>query len=122
MSDTGPATAAADDESVDEQSAVEPAESATPKAGPKALVGSPLHLYRHRGRPAFRLVLDDAVAAAPDRPVPRAGQRGLGRHRLRAGRLRRLAGPLHAHAELQPAAARLGVAGADPGRRDRHGG
>src|ERR1700758_4572108 len=35
MSDTGPATAAADDESVDEQSAVEPAESATPAAGPE---------------------------------------------------------------------------------------
>src|SRR3984957_1121408 len=35
MSETGPATAAADDESVDDQSAVQPAESAGPAASPE---------------------------------------------------------------------------------------
>ena len=33
-------------------------------AGRRALVGSPLHLHRHRGRPGFHLVFDDAVAVA----------------------------------------------------------
>ncbi|CKR53590.1 Uncharacterised protein [Mycobacterium tuberculosis] len=83
---------------------------------------SPLHIHRHRDGPRFRVVLDDAVAAAAWSAVSGTGQRNLRRLRIRLGSLRRLAGPLHALAQFQPAATTLGVAAADRSRRGRHGG
>ena len=46
-----------------------------PAAKTEAVVGSALHLHRHRGRPDLHLVFDDAVAAAARPAVPGPGQR-----------------------------------------------
>ena len=85
------------------------------------MVASPLHVLRNRCRIGVRLAVVDTVAAPAWPALPGDRQRRGWGNRLRAGRVRRLAGALHAFEGVQPGGAAVGVANPG-GRRHRRAG
>ena len=104
----------------------EPAIAESPEAAVEpppqgTVVGSALHLHRHRGRLGVPVVFDDAVAVATRAAVSGFGQRPIRRDRVRRRGFRGVAGSLHAVKGFQPAGTAPGVADPYRRRRGRHG-